>query len=210
MSKYFDLRNDIDHEKIEEAANIIKNGGLVLFPTETVYGIGADGLNPEAVQKIYSLKGRKQDKPLILLISNKEMLNEIVEDINEVESKLIEQFWPGLLTIVFKKKACVPDIVTGGKDTVGVGLSSGEIARQLIQASNCPIAAPSANFAGEPNGTAVEKMSDALKNKVDCIIDGGESENDLASTVVRVIDGVPKILREGKITLEEINKSLTE
>jgi len=206
LSKYLDLRKNIDNLKIEEAANIIKNGGLVVFPTETVYGIGANGLNPEAVEKIYIAKGRKQDNPLILLISNKEMLEQITEKPTEIELKLMEAFWPGPLTIVLKRKSVVPDIVTAGLDTVGVRLSSGKIARQLIEASNCPLAAPSANVSGKPSGTTVEDIFEELKDKVDCIINGGKSEDGLESTVVRVIDGIPNILRPGKITPEQIKK----
>ena len=206
MSKYLDLREEIDNLKIEEAAQIIKNGGLVVFPTETVYGIGANGLNSKAVEKIYTAKGRKQDNPLILLISNIEMLDQIAENITNIEAKLMDAFWPGPLTIVLKRKTCVPNIVTAGLDTVGVRLTSGEIARKLVEASNCPIAAPSANVSGKPSGTKIEDIFEELKEKVDCIIDGGMSENGIESTVVRVIDGVPTILRPGKITLEEIEK----
>jgi len=206
MSKYLDLRKEVKALKIEEAAKIIKEGGLVVFPTETVYGIGADGLNPKAVEKIYIAKGRKQDNPLILHISNKQMLNQLAQNITSVEAKLMEAFWPGPFTIILDRKPCVPDIVTGGLDTVGVRMPSGEIARQLIEVSNCPIAAPSANISGKPSGTTVEDIFEELKDKVDCIIDGGKSQVGLESTVVRVIDGIPNILRPGKITPEAIRK----
>jgi L-threonylcarbamoyladenylate synthase len=207
MSKYLDLQKNIDDLKIKEAAKIIKNGGLVVFPTETVYGIGANGLNTNAVEKIYIAKGRKQDNPLILHISNKEMLNLIAENITDVEAKLIEAFWPGPFTIILNRKKCVPNIVTGGLDTVGVRMPSGEIARRLIEASECPIAAPSANVSGRPSGTTVEDIFEELKDKVECIIDGGKSQVGLESTVVRVIDGVPNILRPGKITPEQIKQA---
>ena len=206
MSKYLDLRNEVDNSKIEEAAQIIKRGGIVIFPTDTVYGIGANGLNPEAIEKIYVAKGRKQDNPLILLVSSQEMLEQIVEEVTEVEDKLIKAFWPGPLTIVFKRKSCVPNIVTGGLDTVGVRLTSGDIARKLIEESGCPIAAPSANISGKPSGTSVEEIFEELKDKVDYIIDEGKSKEGLESTVVRVIDGVPNILKTGKITPEQIKK----
>ena len=206
MSKYIDIRSELNSSKIEETAQIITNGGIVVFPTETVYGIGANALNPEAIEKIYVAKGRKQDNPLILLVSNQEMLEEIVEDITEVEAKLINEFWPGPLTIIFKRKSCVPDIVTGGLDTVGVRLTSGEIALKLIEACQCPIAAPSANISGKPSGTTVEEIFEELKDKVDCILDGGKTQVGIESTVVRVIDGVPVILRPGKITPEQIKE----
>lgn len=206
MSKYIDLRENVSNLKIEEAAKIIKNGGIVVFPTETVYGIGANGLNSEAVEKIYIAKGRKQDNPLILHISNKKMLEEIAQNITTIEEKLIKAFWPGPFTIILNKKPCVPDIVTGGLDTVGVRMPSGEIAKLLIEASNCPIAAPSANISGKPSGTTVEDIFEELKNKVDCIIDGGKTQVGIESTVVRVIEGVPNILRPGKITPEQIKR----
>lgn len=206
MSKYIDLRNEVENSKISEAAQIINNGGLVVFPTETVYGIGANGLNPNAVEKIYVAKGRKQDNPLILHISNKEMLVTIAENITHVEEKLMEAFWPGPFTIILNRKPCVPNIVTGGLNTVGVRMPSGEIARKLIEAANCPIAAPSANISGKPSGTKVEDIFEELKDKVDCIIDGGNSQVGLESTVVRVIDGIANILRPGKITPEQIKQ----
>lgn len=206
MSKYMDLRNQIEDSKITEAAQIINNGGLVVFPTETVYGIGANGLNPNAVEKIYWAKGRKQDNPLILHISNKKMLEIIAEKITPLEQKLMDAFWPGPFTIILSRKPCVPDIVTGGLDTVGVRMPSGEIAKKLIEKANCPIAAPSANISGKPSGTKVEDIFEELKDKIDCIIDGGNSQVGLESTVIRVIEGIPNILRPGKITPEQIKK----
>ena len=206
MSKYIDLRNKIENSKITEAAKIINNGGLVVFPTETVYGIGANGLNTNAVEKIYLAKGRKQDNPLILHVSKKEMVEKIVENISELEQKLMDAFWPGPFTIILNRKSCVPDIVTGGLNTVGVRMPSGEIAKRLIEEANCPIAAPSANISGKPSGTKVEDIFEELKDKVDCIIDGGNSQVGIESTVVRVIDGIPNILRPGKITPEQIKK----
>ena len=206
MSQYFDFRKEVDNLKMEKAAQIINNGGLVVFPTETVYGIGANGLNPEAVERIYIAKGRKQDNPLILHISNVEMLESIAKNISELEYKLMEAFWPGPFTIILERKSCVPNIVTGGLDTVGVRMPSGEIAKNLIENSGCPIAAPSANISGKPSGTTVQDIFEELKDKVECIIDGGKTQVGIESTVVRVIDGVPNILRPGKITPEEIEK----
>ena len=204
MSKYLDLREEIDDLKIEEAAEIIKNGGIVVFPTETVYGIGANGLDSNAVEKIYTAKEREHNKPLILLISDKKMLEQVAENISDVEMKLMQAFWPGPLTIILKKKSTVPDIVTAGSETVGVRMTSGEIARKLIEKCNFPITAPSANIAGKPSGTSVSDIFEELNNKVDCIIDGGDSKVGIESTVVRVIDGIPHILRFGEITPEQI------
>lgn len=206
MSKYLDLREKIDNLKIKEAAQIIKDGGIIVFPTETVYGIGANALNPNAIEKIYDAKKRKKENPLIILISNQEMLKQITQGITDIEAKLIDVFWPGPLTIILKKKDCIPNIVTAGQDTVGVRLTSGEIARKLIETSNCPIVAPSANISGKPSGTRIEDIFQELENKVDCIIDGGMSKVGLESTVVKVIDGIPNILRTGQITPEQIEK----
>lgn len=206
MSKYIDLRNENNNLKIKEAADIIKQGGLVVFPTETVYGIGANGLNEEAVKKIYKAKGRKQDNPLILHISNTKMIEKIAQNITSIEHKLMEAFWPGPFTIILNRKPCVPDIVTGGLNIVGIRMPSLQIALNLIEFSGTPIAAPSANISGKPSGTIVEDIYEELNDKVDCIIDGGKTKVGIESTVVRVIDGVPNILRPGKISPEQIEK----
>ncbi len=206
MEKYLDLRNDSDYTKIEEAGEVIRKGGLVLFPTETVYGLGANGLDTKAVEKIYLAKGRKSDNPLILHIADFSMLPQIAQNVSELEKKLMKAFWPGPFTIILERTEIVPDIVTAGLDTVGIRMPSGEIARKLIEYSQVPIAAPSANISGRPSGTNVQDIYDELKDKVDFIIDGGETEVGLESTVVKVIDGVPHILRPGKITAEQIKE----
>ena len=176
----------------------------MLFPTETVYGIGANALNEEAVKKIYIAKGRASDNPLIAHISHIEMLEQLVEEVGKVEKTLIENFWPGPLTIIFKKKKIVPDIITGGLDTVAIRMPSNQIARKLIEYSNCPIAAPSANISGKPSGTLVEDIIEELDGKVEYIIDSGKVDIGIESTVIRVQDGVVHILRPGKITPEDI------
>lgn len=206
MKSYLDLKEDKDYTKIKEASKIINNGGLVLFPTETVYGIGADGLNEQAVKNIFIAKGRKQDNPLILHISNMEMLEKIAKNITDLEYKLMKAFWPGPFTIILERAEIVPNIVTGGLDTVGIRMPSNEIAKWLIEYANTPIAAPSANISGRPSGTNVEDIFKELSNKVDYIIDGGQCEIGVESTVVRVVDGIPHILRPGKITAEQINE----
>jgi len=191
-------------ENIKEASNIIKNGGLVIFPTETVYGIGANGLNKEAVAKIFEAKGRKSDNPLILHISDLDMLDTIVNNITPLERKLMDSFWPGPLTIILPKRESVPNIVSANLETVGVRMPSNEIARELIRLSNVPIAAPSANISGKPSGTNIEDIIDEFSGKVDYILDGGETEVGLESTVVIVKDEIIHILRPGKITKEDL------
>ena len=203
-SKYADLKNGINLEKIKEAANSIKNGELVLFPTETVYGIGANALDANAVSKIFKAKGRAGDNPLIVHISNLKMLENLVQDIGKTEKKLMENFWPGPLTIILNKKECIPYNVTAGLETVGIRFPSNKIAQDLIEFSELPIAAPSANISGKPSGTKIEDIIGELDGKVDYILDAGITDIGVESTVIRVIDGVVHILRPGKVTPEDI------
>lgn len=193
---------------IEEASEFIKQGKIVIFPTETVYGIGTNGLNENAVKRLYEVKKRPLNKPISLLISNMKMVDLIAKDITETEYKIMKNFFPGPLTIILKKKDIVPDIVTAGQDTVGVRMPRGEVARKLVELAGVPIAAPSANISGEPSGTNLQEIMKHFDGKVDYYIDGGNSELGLASTIVKVIDGEPIILRQGSITLEQINKIL--
>lgn len=192
--------------EIEKAADIIKNGDLVLFPTETVYGIGANALSDEAVKKIFIAKGRAQDNPLILHISDMDMLDQLAENISELEYRLMDAFWPGPFTIVLNKKPGIANVATCNGDTVGVRMPSNKIAHDLIKIANLPIAAPSANISGKPSGTNIKDIAGELHDKVGYMLDGGESEIGLESTVVRVIDNEVRILRPGKITKEDIEK----
>lgn len=206
MTKILDLKNDNDYTKLKEAAQIIKNGGLVLFPTETVYGLGANGLDKNAVKKIYIAKGRNENNPINLLVSNIEMIESIAKEISEIEYKLMSAFFPGPFTIILKKKPIVPSILTANGDTVGVRMPSGIIAKGLVELANVPIAAPSANISGKPSGTNFDDLYNDFKNKVDYMIDGGNSSIGIESTIVKVIDNIPHILRPGSITDEQIEK----
>lgn len=206
MKKYLDLKNKIGYTKIKEAAEIIKKGGIVIFPTETVYGIGANGLDEKAVKKLYDIKQRPLNKPISLLVSDMNMVNEIAQNITELEYKLMENFFPGPLTIVLKKKDIVSDIVTAGQDTVGIRMPSGEIARKLIEYAKVPIATPSANISGKSSGTNLDEIMEDFEGKVDYFIDGGDSKLGIASTIVKVVDGIPYILRQGTITKEQIEE----
>lgn len=205
-NKYIDIQNTKNYDNINEAAKVIKDGGLVLFPTETVYGIGANAFDDEAVKKIFIAKGRAQDNPLILHISDMKMLDEIAENISELEYKLMETFWPGPLTIILNKKKNIAKEATCNGETVGVRMPSNRVAYELIKKANVPIAAPSANISGRPSGTNIDDIIEELENKVDYIINGGETEIGLESTVVRVIGSEIKILRPGKITIEDMKK----
>ena len=203
-SKYADLKLNEDLNRIKEAAMYIKKGKIVLFPTETVYGIGANALDEKAVNKIFEAKGRASDNPLIVHIASIDMLNNLVQEIGEVEEKLINNFWPGPLTIIFNRKGCVPNNVTAGLNTVGIRMPSNKIARKLIEFANLPIAAPSANISGRPSGTKIEDITGELDGKVDYILDSGMVDIGLESTVIRVIKNKVHILRPGKITVQDI------
>jgi len=206
MQKYLDLRNDTDYTKLKVQAQILKNDGIVVFPTETVYGIGTNALNEEAVKKLYGVKQRPLDKAISLLVSNMKMIEQVAKDITELEYALIKEFFPGPLTIILNKKDIVPDIVTAGGTTVGVRMPENDIALKLIEYAGIPIAAPSANISGKPCGTELNTIMNEFKDKVDCYIDGGKSKIGLASTIVQVIDGLPHILREGSIKKEQIEE----
>lgn len=206
MQKYLDLKTKIDYTKLKEPAEVIKKGGIVIFPTETVYGIGANGLDENAVEKLYDIKQRPLNKPISLLVSDMNMVNEIAKDITELEYKLMEKFFPGPFTIILKKRDIVSNIVTAGKDTVGIRMPSGEIARKLIEYANVPIATPSANISGKPSGTNLDEIMKDFNNKIDYCIDGGESKLGIASTIVKVINNTPHILRQGTITKAQIEK----
>ncbi len=202
-----DLRNlsasPIAHH-LQYAAKVIQSGGLVLFPTETVYGLGANCLDENAVKKVFLAKGRNFNNPINLLVSDMEMIEKVAKDITPLEQQLMEAFFPGPFTIILKKQACVPSIVTAGQDFVGVRMPSGEIAKKLIELAGVPIVAPSANISGKLSGTSFEDILEDFKDKVDVAIDGGNSEIGIESTIVKVIDGIPHILRPGSITAEQI------
>ncbi len=193
---------------IAKGANIIKSGGLVAFPTETVYGLGADGLNEEAVKKIFLAKGRPQDNPLILHVADKEQVYPLVKSISKEAQRLMESFWPGPLTLLFKKSSLVPNCITAGLDTVAIRMPNHPIALALIQASDVPIAAPSANTSGKPSPTLASHVIEDLNGKIHMIIDGGKTGIGVESTVLDLSGDKPLILRPGGVTLEELREHL--
>lgn len=186
-------------EELEEACNILRNGGLVAFPTETVYGLGGDALNPLAASKIYGAKGRPSDNPLIVHIACIESLYDIAE-VTEDGLKLARTFWPGPLTLVFKKKETVPPQTTGGLDTVAVRMPCHDVAKELIQRSGVYIAAPSANLSGRPSPTQARHVIEDLDGRIDMIIDGGSTGIGIESSIVDVSGSNAVILRPGYIT----------
>ncbi len=196
--------DNTDTNKIEEAARIIRESGLVAFPTETVYGLGANGLDEIAVRRIFAAKGRPSDNPLILHVCNTKQVKTLAAKIPVKAEKLMKKFWPGPLTFVLKKTEIVPDIVTAGLDSVAVRMPKNRIAKDLIKASGFPIAAPSANISGRPSPTSAEHVLDDLDGKIDAVIDGGEVDIGLESTVVDMTKDIPTILRPGKITKKQL------
>lgn len=194
-----------DEKEIQEAAEIIKNGGTVVFPTETVYGLGADGLNSEAVKKIFEAKGRPQDNPLIIHVSSKD-LNLYAKDVPQIANKLVEKFWPGPLTIILKKKDIVPNETSASLDSIGIRMPNNDIALKLIELSETTIAAPSANISGRPSPTDLERCVEDLDGKVDCILGGEHSDIGVESTIVDCTVNPPLVLRPGGITLEMLRE----
>lgn len=197
-------------EDLRCAAEIIKNGGLVGIPTETVYGLGANALDKNAVKKIFEAKGRPSDNPLIVHINDISQWSALVEEIPENARRLAEKYWPGPLTIILKKKDIIPMETSGNLDTVAVRLPDSEITRELIRLSGVPIAAPSANTSGMPSPTTAEHVIHDLNGKIDAVIDGGECKVGVESTVITLVSKKPKLLRPGGITPQMLEEVLGE
>jgi len=197
-----------EKEKIEQGANILKNGGVVAFPTETVYGLGANGLDGQAVEKIFQAKGRPNDNPLILHISSWSELEKLVSFVPEAAKILAEKFWPGPLTLILPKAKHIPNQVTAGLETVGIRWPAHPVALELIKQTGLPIAAPSANLSGKPSPTTACHVEKDLKGKIDLILDGGKTGVGLESTVLDLTVSCPTILRPGGITKEQLENVL--
>lgn len=204
------LFNTVNEESLKESADIIKGGGIVAFPTETVYGLGADALNPNAIEKIFLAKGRPNDNPLIIHIHNISVLDKYVKEIPSVLTMLSKLYMPGPLTVVLKKKDIIPNNVTAGLETVAVRIPDNEIALKLIEYSNTPIAAPSANISGRPSPTMYEHVVSDLFGKADAIINGGKTRIGLESTVLDLTTEIPVILRPGGVSYESLKLILTD
>lgn len=199
--------NNIDEKRLAAAGNIVKRGGLVAFPTETVYGLGGDALNAEASTKIYAAKGRPSDNPLIVHIAELKDLYTIASSVDDRALILADKFWPGPLTMIFPKKPIVPDTTTGYLDTVAVRMPSHPVAREFIKAAGGFIAAPSANASGRPSPTTCSHVIEDMSGKIEMIIDGGPCEIGLESTIVDFTSDTPMLLRPGYVShkmLEEL------
>jgi len=201
-------KNRIDEEILAKAGEILKHGGLVAFPTETVYGLGANALDEEAAKKTYAAKGRPSDNPLIVHIADVESLSAIVENVSEKAKRVMSKFWPGPLTLIFRKKDIVPLGTTGGLQTVAVRMPENEIARALIRAAGGYVSAPSANTSGRPSPSTAQHVADDMNGRIDAIIDGGKCSVGVESTVVSLCGERPLLLRPGAVTPEMIAEAV--
>ncbi len=196
----------IDNESMQKAGEIIRCGGVVAFPTETVYGLGASAYDDDAVKKIYKAKGRPSDNPLIVHIADVCDVEKVAREVPDVAKKILEKLAPGPLTLILKKRKDISDTVTAGLDTVGVRIPSHPVAREFIRAAGVPVAAPSANLSGKPSPTREKHVIHDMNGRVDAIICGGESSVGVESTIIDLTSNVPTILRPGGITLDDITK----
>lgn len=195
------------YEALHKAAQIIREGGIIAFPTETVYGLGANALNPHAVRKIFGAKGRPPDNPLIVHVSGLQQVKQLVEALPQEAQILAEKFWPGPLTMVLKKSTVVPEITTANLTSVAVRVPGEPLALKLIELAG-PIAAPSANLSGRPSPTSAQHVIEDMAGRIDGIIDGGECTIGVESTVVNLLSNPPALLRPGGVTLEELQEVL--
>ncbi|MBD3261537.1 MAG: threonylcarbamoyl-AMP synthase [Candidatus Altiarchaeales archaeon] len=195
---------DIESVKLKPAAEALRCGGLVAFPTETVYGLGANALDPHAVKRIFEVKGRMSDNPLIAHIADKEGASDLVEAVSDKASELMDVFWPGPLTLVLRKSPSVPGVLTGGLDSVAVRMPSNLIALSLIRLAGVPVAAPSANLSSKPSPTCAAHVLEDLSGGIDYLVDGGPTSIGVESTVLDLTADPPALLRPGGVTAEEI------
>lgn len=195
---------------VEQAAAILRRGGLLGIPTETVYGLGANGLDTEAVAHIFEAKGRPQDNPLILHVPSAQWLERYCQHIPDAAYTLAERFWPGPLTMILERRPVVPDVVTAGLDTVGMRCPAHPVCRAIIAAAGVPVAAPSGNTSGRPSPTNMADMLEDMEGKIDGIVDGGPCSVGVESTIIDLTEQPPRLLRPGGVTLEELRGALGE
>ena len=199
-----------DRAVLAEAAAVLREGGLVAFPTETVYGLGANGLDPEAVEHIFQAKGRPQDNPLILHVPDDSWLDRYCQDIPPTAYELTRRFWPGPLTLILPRRGIVPDVVTAGMDTVGMRCPDHPVTRAILELADVPVAAPSANTSGKPSPTTAAHVLADMDGKIDAVVDGGPCSVGVESTIVDLTEEIPTILRPGYISLEMVQAVLGE
>lgn len=209
-TKIYNFKDTIEYKDLEEVSSIIKNGGLVAIPTETVYGLAADGLNSEALRKIFIAKKRPMDNPLILHISYFYQVYELTKDIKESDMEILKKLWPGPLTVILNKSDIIPDEVTAGLDTVAIRMPNHSITRKFIERCDTPLAAPSANLSTKPSPTTAEAVFEDMNGRIDAIIDGGPCTIGIESTVLDLTEDIPKILRPGYLTKEMLEEHWDE
>lgn len=202
------LRLETDQDSIEKAGEIIREGGLIAFPTETVYGLGANAYDARAVKSVYSAKGRPGDNPMIVHIAHFDQLEDVVSEVPDIGRQLIEVFWPGPLTIIMEKNEDIPGVTTGGLDTVGVRMPSNRTASAFLHSCRVPVAAPSANLSGKPSPTTWEDVLEDMDGRINGVLMGEPCDVGIESTVIDVTGEHPVILRPGFITAEMITRSL--
>lgn len=204
------IKKTTENDAFSMASDILRNGGLVAFPTETVYGLGGNALDPRASEKIYAAKGRPSDNPLIVHIANRADVAELASEIPPIAEKLMDRFWPGPMTIIFNKKDIVPKETTGGLDTVAIRMPSHPDAARLIRESGVYIAAPSANASGRPSPSTAQHVEEDLSGRIDMILDGGPVDIGIESSIIDVTGDVPVILRPGFITRKDFSELIGE
>ena len=209
QTEVINIAKDYDRA-LSESARLIKDGQVVAIPTETVYGLAANALDEEAVQKIYIAKGRPSDNPLIVHVSDISELSPLVSEIPLKAKIMAERFWPGPLTMIMKKSGIIPSVTSGGLDTVAVRMPESEYARAIIKACGVPLAAPSANLSGSPSPTNAKYVFDDMNGRIPLIIDGGKSKIGVESTVITFTTDIPTVLRPGGVTVEEIRNTIGE
>jgi len=195
---YFDWSKKINIEELNKVSDTIQNDGIIVFPTETVYGIGVNALSEKAIRKLYELKERETTKPISIIVSEKKEIEKYAIINNKIEQKIIDKYMPGPVTLVLEKKDVIPSIVTAGKNTIGIRIPDNKISIEILKKCKVPIAASSANISGMESGTDIKYIKNNLKNNVDIYIDSGKSEIGVPSTIIQVIDEEIIVLRNDK------------
>lgn len=208
MSKYFDWKTRIQKQELNECINILRNDGVIVFPTETVYGIGANAQSNIAVEKIFDIKQRPKQKAINIMVSDINEISKYAIIKNELEKKIIQKFMPGPITIILEKKDNIPDIVTAKNKKIGIRIPNNSIALKILKTSKIPLAVPSANISGKQSGTSINAIKQDFDGKVDVFIDGGNSKIGEPSTIVEIVNSEIIIHREGKISKEEIIREI--
>lgn len=206
--EYIDIKKGYTKKEIKKIAEIIKLGGIAILPTDTVYGIVADAENEEAVKRIYEIKRREQTNPVNILVSNKNMIKQVTNRITEKEEKIIDNFFPGALTIIFEKNKKISEVITANRNTVGIRMPDNKILLELIEYIGRPIVATSCNMASEPVLQEMQEILKEFKDKVECIVDGGDNIKGTPSTIIQIEENRLKVLREGPISKQELERRI--